>query len=195
MSQLDQLLADLTSKDDPRAEAAVVQIIHYGQPAFDALTKMAQDPDPDIRWWAIRALSEFTDQDASLLFIKALSDSDLEIQACAALALRLQPNPKAIPNLVNLLGHPDQLLSRLAGNALVALGIKSTQPLIDLVNEGNSVSQRTRLEAVRALAEIKDPTSISTLFKIYQEGSSIMQHWAEEGLNRMGIGMVFFDPG
>ena len=194
MDTLNQLLANLTSGNEPQAEAAAVQLIHHGKPAFLALANLAHDPDPDIRWWAIRALSEFDDPDASSIFIQALGDKNPEIQACAALSLRLNPNPKAIPQLIPLLGNPDQLLSRLAGGALIALGFQATQALINVLESPDNVNQGSRVEATRALSEIQDPASISTLFKIYQDGSSMMQHWAEQGLNRMGIGMVFFDP-
>ncbi|NIW44825.1 MAG: hypothetical protein GWN14_08750 [candidate division Zixibacteria bacterium] len=193
MPSLDQLLADLTSGDEPRAETAAVQIVSVGKQAFDALVRLSQHPNPDTRWWALRALSEFSVPDPSPIFIKALTDTVPEVQACAALSLRLHPNPESIEFLLALLEHQDQLLARLAGDALAAIGFEATKPLIERVEEEH-YSHLTRLEAVRALAVIQDPTSISTLFKMYQDGSSMMQHWAEEGLNRMGIGMVFFDP-
>ena len=194
MDTLNQLLANLTSGNEPQAEAAAVQMIHHGKPAISALVNLARDPDPDTRWWAIRALSEFDDPDASSIFIHALEDKNPEIQACAALSLRLNPNPKAIPQLISLLGNPDQLLSRLAGGALIALGFQATQALINVIESTDNMNQRSRVEAVRALSEIQDPASITTLFNIYQDGSRMMQHWAEQGLNRMGMGMVFFDP-
>ncbi len=194
MDTLNQMLANLTSGNEQKAEKAAVQLNHYGKPAFSALANLAHDPDPDTRWWAIRALSEFENPNASTIFIHALGDPNPEIQACAALSLRLNPNPEAIPQLISLLGNPDQLLSRLAGGALIALGFQATQALINLIESPENVSQGSRVEAVRALSEIQDPDSITTLFKIYQNGSSMMQHWAEHGLNQMGIGMVFFDP-
>ena len=194
MPSLEQLLADLTSGEELRAETAAVHFVVLGEPAFTALSNLSQDPNPDNRWWALRALSEFTEYDVSSIFLQALSEPNQEIQACAAVGLRLHPNPLAIPTLISLLGHPEQLLSRLAGDALIALGQNATQALIEVIDSPEKNSQRARLEATRALAEIKDPASISTLFKMFQEGSSMMQHWAEEGLNNMGIGMVFFDP-
>ena len=194
MQTLDQLLADLTGGEELQAETAAVQFVFLGEPAFTALSILAQGQNSDHRWWALRALSEFTEPDVSPILLQALSDSHQEIQACAALGLRLHPNPLAIPTLVSLLGHSEQLLSRLAGDALIAHGSQATQALIEVIESPNIHSQRARLEATRALAEIQDPASISTLFKIYQEGSSMMQHWAEEGLNNLGIGMVFFDP-
>jgi HEAT repeat protein len=194
MPDLNQLLADLTSGDELRAEAAAVQFVQLGEPAFTALEKLCQDSDPDIHWWALRALSEFSGTDTSPIFIKALTDPNPEIQSCAALSLRHHPDPKAIPKLIALLGHPDKLLSRLAGDALIAHGFQATKGLINLIESSDNHNQLSRVEAVRALAAIQDPGSISTLFTIYQEGSSMMQHWAEEGLSNMGIGMVFFDP-
>jgi len=194
METLDQLLVDLTSGNEPQAEASAVQLVQFGELAFNLLSNLTSDPDPDTRWWAIRALSEFKEQDASPIFLQALEDSNPEIQACAALSLQKNPNAQAIPKLIPLLGNSNQLLSRLAGGALISLGFEATQHLIHLIESPDAQTPHSRLEAVRCLAEIQDPASIPTLFKIFQDGSSMMQYWAEEGLNRMGIGMVFFDP-
>lgn len=194
MTNLDHLLAELTSGDELRAEVAALQFVHLGVPAFTALEQLCCNSSTDTRWWALRALSEFSEPKAGSIFINALTDSDPEIQACAALCLRQNPDPVAIPKLITLLGHPDKLLSRLAGDALVALRFQATTALLNLIESSENHNHLSRLEAIRALAQIQDPASISTLFKIFQDGSSMMQHWAEEGLNRMGIGMIFFDP-
>ena len=57
------------------------------------------------------------------------------------------------------------------------------------------VDPATRLEAVRALAMIADPRAISALFSLLDSNSSLMAYWAEFGLERMGVGMIFFKPG
>jgi len=141
----------------------------------------------------VRALTEFDEERVSNLLILALDDADPGVQAAAALGLRQHPAETAIPKLLEKLGGEDQLLSRLMRDALVALGTKSTPHLIEIL-ENEASSHTARLEAVRALAHIEDPASIGALFKIYNDGSSLMQYWAEEGLTRMGIGMMFFDP-
>ena len=164
-----------------------------GSEAFYALATMYASPDPDVRWWALRALSEFDDERICNLLLLGLEDEDSEVQACAALGLRKHPTKAAIPKLATMLGGEDQLLSRLARDALIAMGKTATPHLITIL-EDEETSHAKRLEAVRALAEIEDPAAIGALFKIYNEGSSLMQHWAEEGLTRLGIGMVFFDP-
>jgi HEAT repeat protein len=190
---LDDLLADLTSGDEPRAEAAAVQFHTHGEKAFYMLAAMLASEEPDHRWWALRALNEFDEKRVASLLLLGLDDPDPGVQAAAALGLRTHPNKKAVPRLLEKLGDPDQLFSRLCRDALAALGTTATPHLIKLL-EDPKASHTAKLEAVRALAEIQDPNSISALFKVYQEGSSLMQHWAEEGLSNMGIGMVFFDP-
>jgi len=190
---LNHLLADLTSGDDARAEAAALKFHTLGKKGFYLLAVLYASDNPDHRWWALRALTEFDNKKVINMLLMGLEDPDPNVQACAALGLRSHPKNRSIPQLISLLGDEDQLLSRLSRDALVAIGKESTPHLITLLEEPES-SHQARLEAVRALSEIEDPASISTLFKVYQDGSSLMQHWAEDGLNKMGIGMVFFDP-
>ena len=45
---------------------------------------------------------------------------------------------------------------------------------------------------MRALAMIGDQRAIGTLFTALDDPSAIVEYWADEGLVRMGIGMVFF---
>lgn len=192
-SPLDDLLTDLISGDETRAEAAALQFHQHGKKGFYMLAAALASQNPDHRWWALRALNEFDSKKVANLMLLGLDDEDPEVRAAAALGLRSHPNKRAIKKLLSKLGDADQLFSRLCRDALVANGKEGTPQLIALL-EDPKASHTAKLEAVRALSEIKDPASISTLFKIYQEGSSLMQHWAEEGLNGMGIGMVFFDP-
>jgi HEAT repeat protein len=192
MSELKSLLADLTSGDEPRAEAAAVQFVYLGKPGLYVLASLIASTDADTRWWALRAISEFGSPRVANLLLLGLDDTDPEVQACAALGLRQHPTKKAIPKLLALLGNQDQLLSRLGRDALAAIGKPATGDLINLL-EDEGQPYLARLEAVRALAEIEDPDSIGALFKVFQESTGLMQYWAEQGLERMGIGMVFFE--
>ena len=51
MSALDNLLADLTSGDEARAEACVPDIIALGKEALDSIRALLDSPDADARWW------------------------------------------------------------------------------------------------------------------------------------------------
>lgn len=193
MLSLNQLLADLTSGDEPRAENAAVQFVSHGDEGFEALLMLTDNPNEDTRWWALRAISEFGTPEASARLVTALQDSSVAVQMCAAVGLRLHPDAKAVPALLPLLESTDPLLAKVAGDALSAIGKPASQALIQVIESPES-SHRAKLEAVRVLALVKDTVAISTLFKVSQEGSSMMQYWAEKGLDNLGIGMVFFDP-
>ena len=184
-------LQALTSGDDRRAEAAVKALARAGKAAFPAVHELLASPVADTRWWATWALASFDLPEVPALLHGILKDPDLSVRQCAALALRVQPTPEAIPDLIELLSEQDSVLVRLAGAALTAVGKQAVPALLDLVREG---SQKARLEAVRTLAMIGDERAIATLFEVSQEDSAVIEYWANEGLERLGIGMVFFNP-
>lgn len=198
MQTLEKLIQDLTSGNENRAEKSARFFPDYGEDGLKALMDLFTSPFEDTRWWAVRAMAAF-DPDiypkASAYLIKGLEDPDPSVQACAAVGLREKPAPAGIPTLIKMLSHSDKLVARMAGDALVALKKASTTALIELLDRLVDDHSIAKVEAVRALALIGDPSSISTLFKVWENGSSMVQHWAEKGLNDMGIGMAFFDPG
>jgi HEAT repeat protein len=53
---------------------------------------------------------------------------------------------------------------------------------------------RVRTHAARALALIGDTSAIPALFKALEDDSAMVQYWVEEGLERMGVGQVYFKP-
>jgi hypothetical protein len=63
--------------------------------------------------------------------------------------------------------------------------------LINTLEKGTPAAQ---IEAARSLALIGDPKAIPALFDAWQDGSSLIQYWIEEGFERMGVGMQFFNP-
>jgi len=93
--------------------------------------------------------------------------------------------------LLLLLSDEDALTRRLAGDALVAIGSQVIPQLLDAMQNGEHI---TRLEAVRALAKIGDERAIPTLFEALDDNSALIEYWASEGLEKMGVGMVFFKP-
>ena len=147
--------------------------------------------NPDFRWWAVRTLAEISHPDVPVYLVSALQDPDPSVQQCAALALRQNPRNEAIPVLISLLTSTDRLTARLAADALITTGEHAVLFLIDVLQNGD---QAARIEAARALAMIGDTRSIPYFFKIINENSMILDYWANEGLNRMGVGMIFVQP-
>ncbi|HLE16604.1 MAG TPA: HEAT repeat domain-containing protein [Anaerolineales bacterium] len=185
------LIQELTSGDDQRAEAAALALAAHGKPALPRLQDLLKSPDPERRWWAARALAEVADPQAGALLRLALSDGDPTVRQCAALGLRQRPDPAAIPDLADALDDPDRLLAHLAADALAACGPPAMPALLAVI-DGDS--QPARLEAMRALAALGDEQAIPALFKALDEGSALMEYWANAGLERLGVGMTFFKP-
>jgi phycocyanobilin lyase beta subunit len=120
-----------------------------------------------------------------------LHDPNSSVQECAALALFAHPTPQAIPDLIALIGGENALLSRLSADSLVQIGSLAVPALLEALENG---LQPVRLEAVRALALIADRSTIPALFASLEDDSALIAYWAEEGLERMGVGMRFFIP-
>jgi HEAT repeat protein len=191
MKDLQKLMDELICGDEQRAEAAVHQIAAHGEKAAVLLVELYRHPDADVRWWALRTIAEIPSEQSKNTLINGLGDEDSSVRYCAVLGLRQQPTTEAIPTLIDLLNNPDQLLARLASDALIQSGEGAVPALLAVMENG---PQNARLEAVRALAHIGDKRSIPELFSALEEGSAMLEYWANEGLEKMGVGMVFFKP-
>lgn len=190
MSDIHQLLSDLTSGNETRAEQAVPALIDLGPEAIPALLDLTRSSETDHRWWALRVLAQSPHAQAGWL-VPFLSDPAREVRQCAALGLAIKPAEAAAPALINALSDNDSMVSSLAVNALIKVGSAAVPFLIDVVK---SASQSARIHALRALAEIRDHRAIPIMMKVMEEDSVLLQHWAKEGLDRLGLDMVYIKP-
>jgi HEAT repeat protein len=191
MQDLQQrLLEDLSSGDEARAEAAVGGLIDVGQGAIPALMELTHSPDIDSRWWALRTLAQSPLCQTEWLVPFLVDDPAPEVRQCAALGLSMRPDPQAIEPLVRALGDADSMTGNLAMNALIKLGKDAVPALIDCAKEKRS-PQVARILALRALAEIRDHRAIPVMMQVMEEESVLLQHWAKEGLERLGLDMVY----
>ena len=112
-----------------------------------------------------------------------------QLPACCAAPANQASAFGAAAALARRLADSDALLARLASDALAALGAAA---LPDLRRAAASSAAGTRLHAVRALSLMKTPAAASDLFAALEDPSTLVQHWAERGLEDLGVGMVFF---
>ena len=185
------ILIELTSGDDERAEAVVPQVASLGETAVDSLLALLESPSSDNRWWATRALAVIDHSKAQDGLQRALGDDDPNVRQCSALSLRMNPTPSAIPALVNALHDSDRMVARLAADALVAIGASAIPALSQSMQASDTA---VRMEAMRALAAIEDPDALHALFSALDDPSPLVCYWAEHGLERLGVGMVYFKP-
>lgn len=188
----EQLLEDLSSGNDRLSGAAVERLKGERVTHFPELISLLDSPDPDQRWWAVRALAETQLPNRSALFRRALEDPVPAVVQCALLALRAEPAPEAVTRLIPLLSRRDSLTARLAGEAVLAVGARAVPELLRVLRGG---SGRGRAEAARTLALLEDIRAVPLLVELLDADSALVTFWAEEGLNRLGVGMVFFKPG
>ncbi len=190
MTALESLLDDLISGDEARAEAAIPQLIELDAAAIPALLDLAKSSDVDSRWWALRALAS-TPHSRTEWLVPFLSDPAPEIRQCAALGLAIKPDESATESLIHVLSDEDSMVGSLAANALIKIGSAAVPSLIEAVKKG---AQAQRIHALRALAEIRDHRAIPVMMQVMQEDSALLQHWAQEGLERLGMDMVYIKP-
>ena len=189
---LQELLHDLTSGNEARAETAVPALIELGEEALPALQELCRSADVDHRWWALRVLAQSPQAPAAWL-VPFLNDPAREVRQCAALGLALKPDPDGgvVQPLIQAISDPDSMVASLAVNALVKIGSASVPALIEVVK---SAPQAARIQALRALADIRDHRAIPIMMKVMEEDSALLQHWAKEGLDRLGLDMVYIKP-
>ncbi|HNN14794.1 MAG TPA: HEAT repeat domain-containing protein [Anaerolineales bacterium] len=189
---MQSLLADLTSGDDARAERAVSALAKLGEPVLPALLDLTHSEEADTRWWAVCALSA-SPHTRTRDLLPLLSDSAPEVRAAAALALCSHPGEEAVGSLANALKDRDSLTAGLAGNALVKIGTASVPKLLEIVNDAET---SVRILVLRALSEISDHRAIPIMMKCLnnENESAVVQYWAQQGLERLGLDMVYIKP-
>ncbi|GAB4528144.1 MAG: hypothetical protein Fur0018_14080 [Anaerolineales bacterium] len=197
---LRSLVDAVLQRDEAAAERYAADLLQASAAAPELFIPLLDAPSPDLRWWGARLLGETYQTSAFDALLRALRDSSTDVQQCAALGLRHHAlcgldetqGARAVAALLPLLDAEDHLLRSLAGHALSALGAPAVPALLETLRHGTPAA---RLTAMRALAEIGDPRAIPAMFQaISEEETALIQHWAEQGLEKMGVGMTFFSP-
>ena len=190
MVALDDLFADLISEDEYRAEAAACGLARLGETVLSTLEILLQSSIVDHRWWAIRTLAQMKEPPSNWL-INALDDPSTEVREAAALALTAHPTETAIPGLIRALSDPEVMLVTLAMYALIEIGNRAIPALLEAYKNAQA---KTRIQIMRSLAEIPDHRSISLMLKASEEDSALVNYWAKEGLERLGLNMIYIKP-
>ncbi|HEY72165.1 MAG: hypothetical protein B6I35_07095 [Anaerolineaceae bacterium 4572_32.2] len=192
MSDVFQTFLDaIAAGDDSHAEQAALALAHEGDAALSSLHELLTGDDPDRRWWAARGLSAVGTQAAQNLLLTALDDPDPYVRACAAQGLGELRAEGAAAGLARCLTDPSPLVSRIAADSLARIGAPSVPFLITALQEGEVAA---RAGAARALSIIQPEEAVPALCAALDDPSAIVTYYAEEALERMGVGMVFFQP-
>jgi HEAT repeat protein len=187
------LLTELTSGDEERAEAAARRLAAAGEAALPALEPLLQSDESDQRWWAVRTVAQM-DAPRREWLVRALGDPSAEVRAAAALGLSNHPVAEAASALVNTLQDDDSVVAILAVNALIAIGHAAVPAVLETYPK---LDPRGRIQAMRALAslvELRDGAALHLMMKAMEGDSAMLRYWAGEGLERVGLNMVYIKP-
>jgi HEAT repeat protein len=113
------------------------------------------------------------------------------VRACAAQGLGELRAEEGIAGLVHSLADLSPLVSRIAADSLGRIGAPAIPALIEALQQGETP---TRAGAARALSVIQPHEAIPALCAALDDPSAIVTHYAEEALERMGVGIVLFRP-
>jgi Uri superfamily endonuclease len=176
--------------EEDREEAAVA-LGHLGTAALPPLTDLLASRDADHRWWAARALAEVGSQESVPLLASILDDPDPDVRACTCLALGRIGGGPAAQALAVRLADESPFVASIAADALSMIGEPAVGVLADRLGAEDT---HTRLLAVRALSRIRSQAAIGPLFGVLEDPSYLVRHYAQEALEALGVGMVFFSP-
>jgi len=188
---LEMLLEAIAAGDDDRAEVAALEIGRLERGVLPALREMLASAERDYRWWAVRTLAAVGTDEAVALLIEALDDPDPDVRACAVVGLAGLRSEEAVGPLVAHLADPSAYVGRLVADALGRFGAVAVPALIAALKEGDVA---TRAGAARALSAIQPQEAIEALCRALDDPSAIVTYYAEEALDKMGVGLILFRP-
>ncbi len=186
-----ELLAAIDAGDDARAEEAALALARRGETVLPSLRDLLSSGERDRRWWAARALAAVGTEEAARAIVGVLDDPDPDVRACAVVGLAELHPPAAVEPLVARLSDPSAYVARLVADALAQFGQPAVGPLIAALREGGVAA---RVGAARALSRLQPPEAIPALFAALDDPSAAVTHYAEEALEKMGVGTVYFWP-
>lgn len=114
--------------------SAVESLERLGEAAVEPLCRRLDDPDADLRKFAIDILGSIGCKDVLPLLVRALADADPNVRGAAAENLGKLGDPRALPHLLQVLDGGDVWLKFTALDALALIGapvpLSSLAPLL-----------------------------------------------------------------
>ena len=160
VTRLRRAITDTKRSADARAAAIFTLKQIQGVKANAALVSAASATDARVRETALRALVDRLDQLQGVtpaLYVKALADAEPQVQIQGIRGLVRLGSRESADAILPLVGSADQGIAHLAVNALVSLGASST------ALKGIDGTPEVRTGALRALAQMYDPATVSAL--------------------------------
>jgi HEAT repeat protein len=195
MTQIDHLVDALLSGNDERAEQTIPAMAQAdAEEVVSALERRLTRASPDDRWWAARALAAIPTARSVNILARLMDDPHSDVRACAAMALGELHAIAGTRGAEALAAHLDDENAHVAEICAVSLGrvgVLAVPALLTKLQAGNALQ---RIRAAKALVPIESHEAIPTLVAALDDENAVVTHYAEEALERMGVGMVLVKP-
>jgi HEAT repeat protein len=176
------LIQALKDDDDRVQEESMKALIKIGVPSIDALAKVLNDRNNQVRKHAVQALGEIKDARAVESLIQVFTDSDVDVLGDAVSALE-KIGIASVESLIKALKDRDSQIRKLA---VVALGeirdARAVEPLIQVLSDNDS---NVRGEAADALSKISDIRAVEPLIQVLSDNDSNVRGEAADALSKI----------
>lgn len=173
-------------KDIPKS--AKKSLLKIGKPSVSPLIESLKNNNPIIRSNVAKILGELKDSTSIDPLIIALSDGNSDVRKEAALALGKLKAKKAVLPLIEILNNDKSLWTKeYAISALGEIGDPiSVKQLISVMKETDREWNNCRMEAVNALAKIKDSRAVDAIIKALKDTDFNVRYRAVLALGEIG---------
>jgi hypothetical protein len=138
-ADFDRLQEQLIDPDPAVRKAVVMELIHHGATAVDALTALLMDDDADVRVHAATALGWVGGKDAVRPLLVALAEPDTQVRRYAARAMCWVVDETAVDGLIAALEDEDSYVRCYAARALGwSQSERAIEPLSELLSDPNA---------------------------------------------------------
>jgi len=176
---LHHLEAGLRDQDDAnRRNAAMEVYVNLGETSVPVLSRLAADPDHEVRNFACVLLGVIASSTAVPALIEALKDADLSVSHAAAESLGKIGDPRAVEPLIESLGSSDFWRAFPVITALGELGNElAVKPIMNFLD-----NEFLTLNAAQALGRIASPTAVSRLLPLLGSDEPVIKSQALQSL-------------
>jgi HEAT repeat protein len=192
---MDDLLQAILSGQDERASVALPALaaIDHAR-VVSELAGQLLEANADGRWWIARTLATISTPQSAATLIQMLNDPDSDVRACAALALgelHTITGEESAEALAAHLADESAHVAEVCTAALGRIGAAAVPTLLRALEQGVPVE---RIRAAKALVPIESHEAIPALVQALDDGDAIVTFYAQDALERMGVGMVLLQP-
>lgn len=162
--RVEKLIHEMSRTEDWRRRSQIADVLaDIGGPATNPLIGLLDDPDPETRREAARALGQIAPARAVGPLLKRLSDENVNVRIEAIATLGKIRSDEAVEPLIAILESGTDPLSRVAAVALGRIGSEAAvEPLLGFLDSPNWWD---RMAAVDALGEIACEAALEPLIE------------------------------